>query len=72
MGSAHPATDTQQHGKCRRTFFGAVDSLDRALATAHAAARAVVLRLGHVPFIDATGLQSLSQAMRGLAQCGDA
>ncbi len=51
-------------------FFGAVDSLERALGTAHAEARAVVLRLGHVPFIDATGLQSLGEAMRGLERRG--
>ncbi len=51
-------------------FFGAVDSLERALARAHADARAVVLRLGHVPFIDVTGLQSLGEAMRGLERRG--
>ena len=51
-------------------FFGAVDSLERALATAHVEARAVVLRLGHVPFIGATGLQSLGLAMRGLERRG--
>ncbi len=55
-------------------FFGAVDSLERALSHAHAeiqaGARAVVLRLGHVPFIDVTGLESLGQAMRGLERRG--
>ena len=51
-------------------FFGAVDSLERALADAPARARAVVLRLGNVPFIDVTGLQSLGQAMRGLERHG--
>jgi len=51
-------------------FFGAVDSLERALADAPAHARAVVLRLGNVPFIDVTGLQSLGQAMRGLERHG--
>ncbi len=51
-------------------FFGAVDSLERALAHAHADACAVVLRLGHVPFIDVTGLDSLGQAMRGLERRG--
>lgn len=51
-------------------FFGAVDSLDRALAHAHAGARAVVLRLGRVPFIDVTGLDSLGQAMRSLERRG--
>ena len=55
-------------------FFGAVDSLDRALARVHvgteAEDRAVVLRLGRVPFIDATGLQTLGEAMRGLEHRG--
>jgi SulP family sulfate permease len=51
-------------------FFGAVDSLERALAHAHARARAVVLRLGNVPFIDVTGLEALAQAMRGLERHG--
>jgi len=51
-------------------FFGAVDSLDRALAHAHAGARAVVLRLGRMPFIDVTGLDALGQAMRGLERRG--
>jgi len=55
-------------------FFGAVDSLDRALAHAHGGiqvgARAVVLRLGRVPFIDVTGLDALGQAMRSLERHG--
>lgn len=51
-------------------FFGAVDSLDRALVHAHANARGVVIRLGHVPFIDATGLHALAQAMQGLERRG--
>jgi SulP family sulfate permease len=51
-------------------FFGAVDSLERALAHAHVGARAVVLRLGHVPFIDVTGLESLDQAMHSLERHG--
>ena len=51
-------------------FFGAVDSLERALAPAHTRAHAVVLRLGHVPFIDGTGLDALGQAMRDLERHG--
>ena len=49
-------------------FFGAVDSLDRALAHAQTKAHAVVLRLCHVPFIDATGLEALGQAMLDLGR----
>ena len=51
-------------------FFGAVDSLERALVHAHAEARGVVIRLGHVPFIDVTGLHSLEEAMQGLERRG--
>ena len=51
-------------------FFGAVDSLERALSHAHAEAHAVVLRLHNVPFIDGTGLDSLGQAMEGLERHG--
>ena len=51
-------------------FFGAVDSLDRALANAQSRAQAVILRLGHVPFIDGTGLDALEQAMRDLERHG--
>ena len=51
-------------------FFGAVDSLERALAHAQDKAHAVVLRLGHAPFIDSTGLDALEQAMRDLERHG--
>lgn len=54
-------------------FFGAVDGLDRALTGVNAATetvRAVVIRLGQVPFIDATGLQALEQAIHGLDRRG--
>ncbi|MBC7801694.1 MAG: STAS domain-containing protein [Gemmatimonadaceae bacterium] len=49
-------------------FFGAADNLDRALAGVQA--RAVVVRLGQVPFVDATGLQALGQAIRLLDRRG--
>jgi SulP family sulfate permease len=40
-------------------FFGAAERLENALATVHGHADILVMRLGRVPFIDATGLQSL-------------
>ncbi|HEY8118786.1 MAG TPA: SulP family inorganic anion transporter [Methylophilaceae bacterium] len=40
-------------------FFGAADHLEHALESVHDHAEILVLRLGKVPFIDATGLQSL-------------
>lgn len=40
-------------------FFGVAQHLDRALENVHGHADILVLRLGKVPFIDATGMQSL-------------
>jgi sulfate permease, SulP family len=51
-------------------FFGAVDALDRALAAERAAPRVLILRLRWVPFIDATGLQSLEEAIDDLHRRG--
>jgi SulP family sulfate permease len=41
-------------------FFGAAERLESALESVHDHAEILVLRLGNMPFIDATGLQSLS------------
>ncbi len=41
-------------------FFGAAERLENVLESVHAHAEILVLRLGRVPIIDATGLQSLS------------
>jgi SulP family sulfate permease len=40
-------------------FFGAAQHLESALENVHRHAEVLVLRLGKVPFIDATGMQSL-------------
>lgn len=40
-------------------FFGAAERLENALEKVHGHAEVLVLRLGQVPFIDATGMQSL-------------
>jgi len=40
-------------------FFGAAERLETALESVHGHAEMLVLRFGRVPFIDATGLQSL-------------
>jgi sulfate permease, SulP family len=42
-------------------FFGAAERLELALNTVHGKAEVLILRLGRVPFIDATGLQALSE-----------
>lgn len=46
-------------------FFGAVENFERALAGTHNDPRLLILRLRRMPFIDATGLQALEDAIRG-------
>lgn len=46
-------------------FFGAVENFERALASTHSDPRHLILRLRRMPFIDATGLQALEDAIRG-------
>jgi SulP family sulfate permease len=40
-------------------FFGAAQNLESALESVHGQAKILILRLGRVPFIDATGMRSL-------------
>lgn len=47
-------------------FFGAVEHLERALASTHTDPQVLILRLRWVPFIDITGLQALEEAIRDL------
>src|SRR5690606_15013891 len=51
-------------------FFGAVDTFDRVLACTHTDPRVVIIRLAHVPFMDATGLKALDEAIQELHQRG--
>jgi SulP family sulfate permease len=51
-------------------FFGAVDNLERALAQTHSDPRALVIRLGRVPFMDITGIQALAEAVENLERRG--
>lgn len=44
-------------------FFGAAEHLESTLENVHSHANTLVLRLGRVPFMDATGLQSLSDLL---------
>ncbi|MFW7342432.1 sulfate permease [Pollutimonas sp. H1-120] len=44
-------------------FFAAVDAFQRVLSDTHADPRVLVIRLAHVPFMDATGLQVLEQSV---------
>ncbi len=47
-------------------FFGAVENFERALAATHTDPRVLIIRLGRVPFIDITALQTLEEVIIGL------
>jgi len=47
-------------------FFGAVESLEHALGDTRTDPRCIIIRLGRVPFMDATGLQALTEAIHNL------
>ncbi len=51
-------------------FFGAVESLERALEQTHTDPRCMVIRLSRVPFMDITGIQALEEAIQNLGQRG--
>jgi SulP family sulfate permease len=51
-------------------FFAAADAFQRALEGTHTDPAAVIIRLSHVPFIDATGLQALESVIVDLQSRG--
>jgi len=51
-------------------FFGAVESLERALHATHSDPRCIIIRLGQVPFMDITGIQALEEATANLRRRG--
>ncbi|MDB5970793.1 MAG: yvdB [Hydrocarboniphaga sp.] len=51
-------------------FFVAVENLERALEQTHTDPRGVVIRLGHVPFMDITGIQTLEESIHNLERRG--
>lgn len=51
-------------------FFGAVENLERVLQQTHTDPRSIIIRLGRVPFMDVTGLQTLEEAMQNLERRG--
>ncbi|HUG57296.1 MAG TPA: SulP family inorganic anion transporter, partial [Candidimonas sp.] len=51
-------------------FFAAVEAFERALADTHNDPQVLIIRLGHVPFIDATGLQTLEEVVQDLLARG--
>ncbi len=51
-------------------FFAAAGNLERTLEHIHQSVRTVVLRLGRVPFVDATGMQSLADLVEDFRASG--
>lgn len=51
-------------------FFGAAETFERALAATGTDPKVLVVRLGWVPFIDITGLQTLEEVIRNLHRRG--
>jgi SulP family sulfate permease len=51
-------------------FFGAVESFERALAQTRTDPQCIIIRLGRVPFMDATGLQTLEDVLGKLERRG--
>lgn len=51
-------------------FFAAVDSFNEVLTGADSTLRVLILRLAHVPFVDATGLQALEDVVTQLKARG--
>src|SRR5690606_30020876 len=47
-------------------FFAAADAFQKVLAETHTDPKVLLIRLGHVPFIDATGLEALEDAVMTL------
>ncbi|WP_124948653.1 SulP family inorganic anion transporter [Sulfuriferula thiophila] len=45
-------------------FFGAAETFERTLASLNADVTVLIIRLGHVPFIDATGIHSLKATIK--------
>ena len=51
-------------------FFGAAEKLQTTLSTIRDPAREVLLRMGRVPFMDATGLEALSELIDDFQRAG--
>jgi SulP family sulfate permease len=51
-------------------FFGAAEKLERTLAHIQRPATTLILRMGHVPFMDATGIIALEQMVKDFQRHG--
>jgi sulfate permease, SulP family len=51
-------------------FFGAAEKLERALAQTQRRAHTLILRMGHVPFVDATGIFAIEEIIHDFRRHG--
>jgi SulP family sulfate permease len=51
-------------------FFGAAEKLERTLAQTQRRAHTVILRMGHVPFVDATGILAIEEIISDFRRHG--
>lgn len=51
-------------------FFGAAETLEHALVSSHTLPRVLIIRLGHVPFMDITALNTLEEVATTLRKRG--
>jgi SulP family sulfate permease len=51
-------------------FFGAAEKLERALAQTQQRARTLILRMGHVPFVDTTGILAIEEIISDFRRHG--
>jgi SulP family sulfate permease len=69
-GRSHLPSDVLVYSIEGPFFFGAVETLERALIQTRTDPRCIVIRLGRVPFMDITGIQALEEAIRNLERRG--
>jgi SulP family sulfate permease len=53
-------------------FFGAAEKLERTLAQTQRRAHTLILRMGHVPFVDATGILAIEEIISDFRRHGAA
>ena len=53
-------------------FFGAAEKLERSLEHVHRATSTLILRLGNVPFVDATGIFAIEEIITDFKRHGAA
>lgn len=70
MGLSRLPTDVLAYEIAGPLFFGAVESFERALLHTNSSPGTLIIRMRHVPFMDATGLQTFEQVVRKLRTRG--